>query len=290
MKLELTGSSEVSAPRELLWQRLIDPRSVAQSAPGIESVEVLDPTHFRVMSGFGIGRMRARVTLEGELFDLIPDTSARMRMRGTGAGSAIDVLSTMAIKETGTLRKRSADGCYESTTSSSRSGLPVGVRSTRPRCTAASEDARASASSSTDGWVVVTAITRMPALRAAWMPAGASSTTRHPLGGRSSFAAAIRYTSGAGFPRSTSSAQIRTPGNGRPAARSLPVAVFRVPDVATAQLPFGRFRSRRAAPSIGSMSTGIGAIGDEGCDLRISVEVGRGQPDGLQGAPAMTHA
>jgi carbon monoxide dehydrogenase subunit G len=102
MKLELTGSSEVGAPREVVWQRLIDPRFVAQSAPGIESVEVLDPTHFRVTSGFGIGRMRARVTLDGELFDLIPDTSARMRMRGTGPGSAIDVLSSIAIKVAGT--------------------------------------------------------------------------------------------------------------------------------------------------------------------------------------------
>jgi carbon monoxide dehydrogenase subunit G len=106
MKLELTGSSEVSAPREVVWQRLIDPRFVAQSAPAIESVEVLDPTHFRVTSGFGIGRMKARVTLEGELFDLKPDTSARMRMRGTGPGSAIDVLSTIAIRQAGTGKVR----------------------------------------------------------------------------------------------------------------------------------------------------------------------------------------
>ena len=106
MKLELTGSAEVDAPREVVWQRLIDPRFVAQSAPGIESVEVLDPTHFRVTSGFGIGRMRARVMLEGALFDLIPDTSARMTMRGTGPGSTIDVLSTIAIKQAGTEKVR----------------------------------------------------------------------------------------------------------------------------------------------------------------------------------------
>ncbi len=106
MKLELSGSAEVGAPRDVAWQRLIDPQFVAQSTPGIESVEVLDPTHFRVTSGFGIGRMRARVTLDGQLFDLVPGTSARMRMRGTGPGSAIDVVSTMAIKLAGTERVR----------------------------------------------------------------------------------------------------------------------------------------------------------------------------------------
>jgi uncharacterized protein len=101
VRLEFSGGPEVSAPRELVWQRLIDPRFVARSAPGIESVDVLDPTHFRVTSGFGLGRIRARVTLDGELFDLVPGTSARMSLRGSAGGSAIEVISTMLVQETG---------------------------------------------------------------------------------------------------------------------------------------------------------------------------------------------
>jgi len=101
VRLEFSGGAEVSAPRELVWQRLIDPRFVARSAPGIESVDVLDPTHFRITSGFGLGKIRARITLDGELFDLVPGTSARMSLHGRAGGSAIEVVSTMLIQETG---------------------------------------------------------------------------------------------------------------------------------------------------------------------------------------------
>ena len=106
MRLEFSGGPEVSAPRKLVWQRLIDPRFVAQSAPGIESVDVLDPTHFRVTSGFGLGRIRAHLTLDGKLFDLVPGTSARMRLHGRAGGSAIEVVSTMLVQETGSGRVR----------------------------------------------------------------------------------------------------------------------------------------------------------------------------------------
>ena len=101
MKLEFSGAPEIAAPRERVWQRLIDPRFVARSAPGVESVEVIDPTHFKVISGFGVGSFKARLTLDGELFDIVPGTSARMRVWGKAPGSTVDVLSRIAIQEAG---------------------------------------------------------------------------------------------------------------------------------------------------------------------------------------------
>jgi uncharacterized protein len=101
VKLQFSGSPEVRAPRQVVWQRLIDPRFVAGSAPGVESVEVIDATHFRVLSGFGPRAMRARITLDGELFDLVPGTSAKMRLRGHGPGSLVEVLSTIAVQDAG---------------------------------------------------------------------------------------------------------------------------------------------------------------------------------------------
>jgi carbon monoxide dehydrogenase subunit G len=106
VKLQFSGSPEVSAPKHIVWQRLIDPRFVAGSAPGIESVEVIDPTHFRVISGFGPRAMKARITLDGELFDLVPGVSAKMRLRGKGRGSLIEVLSTIALRDAGPGRVR----------------------------------------------------------------------------------------------------------------------------------------------------------------------------------------
>lgn len=99
MKLEFSGSPAIAAPRERVWQRLMDPHFVAQSAPGIESVEAMDPTHFKVISGFGVGSIRVRFTMDVELFDIDAGKSAKMRVRGKAPGSAIDVVSTMRIDD-----------------------------------------------------------------------------------------------------------------------------------------------------------------------------------------------
>jgi carbon monoxide dehydrogenase subunit G len=101
MKLEFSGSPTISAPRERVWERLMDPHFVAQSAPGVESVDALDPTHFKVISGFGVGSIKVRFTMDVELFDIITGKSAKMRVRGKAPGSAIDVVSNMQISDAG---------------------------------------------------------------------------------------------------------------------------------------------------------------------------------------------
>ena len=101
MKLEFSGSPEITAGKERVWARLMDPHFLARSAPGVESVEVIDPTHFKVISGFGAGSFKIRFTMDVELFDIAPERSARMRMQAQAPGSAVDVLSSIEIQKAG---------------------------------------------------------------------------------------------------------------------------------------------------------------------------------------------
>jgi carbon monoxide dehydrogenase subunit G len=101
MKLEFSGSPAIAAPRERVWERLMDPHFVAKSAPGVESVEAVDPTHFKVISGFGLGSIRVRFTMDVELFDIDAGKSAKMRVRGKAPGSAIDVVSKLQVDDAG---------------------------------------------------------------------------------------------------------------------------------------------------------------------------------------------
>jgi carbon monoxide dehydrogenase subunit G len=101
MKLEFSGSPTIAAPRERVWERLMDPNFVAQSAPGVESVDTIDPTHFKVVSGFGVGSIKVRFAMVVELFDIVDQESAKMRVRGKAPGSAIDVVSRMQIDDAG---------------------------------------------------------------------------------------------------------------------------------------------------------------------------------------------
>ena len=108
MKLEFSGAPEITATRQAVWARLTDPDFVAASAPGVEEVETLDPRHFRVASGVGVGAMRLAFQLDIRLFDVVELRSLKLRAQGTGAGSNVDVVSDVRLEdgEDGRIRLR----------------------------------------------------------------------------------------------------------------------------------------------------------------------------------------
>jgi len=101
MKIEFAGSPVIAATREEVWTRLTDPDFVAASGPGVESVETLDPTHFKVISGLGVGSVKVRFRLDVELFDIIEGHTLKMRARGKAPGSAVDVISRLELQDAG---------------------------------------------------------------------------------------------------------------------------------------------------------------------------------------------
>jgi hypothetical protein len=98
MRLEFAGAPEILAPREEVWTRLMDPNFVAASTPGVESVEAVDPTHFRVISGIGVGPLRVGFQLDVELSDVVPLERLRMTAVGRASGSAIDTVSSVRLE------------------------------------------------------------------------------------------------------------------------------------------------------------------------------------------------
>lgn len=99
MKLQFSGSPEVAAPRAEVWSRLRDPDFVAASAPGVESVETVDPTHFKVVSGLGVGAVKVKFKLDVELLDIVEQERLKMRARGKAPGSAVDVVSAVHLED-----------------------------------------------------------------------------------------------------------------------------------------------------------------------------------------------
>jgi carbon monoxide dehydrogenase subunit G len=106
MKLEFSGAPEVSASRQRVWDRLMDPNFVAASAPGVESVEPVDATHFKVVSGLGVGAVKVKFKLDVELFDVVERESLKMRARGKAPGSMVDTVSSVRLEDAGDERTR----------------------------------------------------------------------------------------------------------------------------------------------------------------------------------------
>ena len=106
MKLEFSGAPVIDAPRMAVWQRLMDPNFIAASAPGVETVEAVDPTHFNVISGLGIGPVRLQFRLDVELSDIVEQERLRMVALGRGPGSEVDVVSSVRLEDAGPGRTR----------------------------------------------------------------------------------------------------------------------------------------------------------------------------------------
>ena len=106
MRLEFSGAPEITASPQTVWGKLLDPDFVAASAPGVESVERLDPTHFKVISGLGVGAVKVTFKLDVELFDIVEGQRLKMGARGKAPGANVDVVSSLQVEDAGGGRTR----------------------------------------------------------------------------------------------------------------------------------------------------------------------------------------
>jgi uncharacterized protein len=125
MRLQFSGAPEVTASRAEVWRHLMDPDFVARSAPGVESVQRIDDTHFKVVSGFGVGSIKLRFVMDVELHDITEPAIFKMRARGKAPGSNVDVRSAVELDEIGPELTRM---CWHADTEVSGSVASIGAR------------------------------------------------------------------------------------------------------------------------------------------------------------------
>ncbi|MGZ3586432.1 MAG: CoxG family protein [Candidatus Limnocylindrales bacterium] len=97
--MHFADTLEIAAPRDRVWAFLIDPQQVGSCGPGVESIEVVDATHFRAKAKVGVGFISARFTINLEMAELRPPELARILAHGQAPGSAVDATAGMALSE-----------------------------------------------------------------------------------------------------------------------------------------------------------------------------------------------
>ncbi len=94
------GKVTIQAPRQQVWEFLIDPDQVAQCAPGVETVEVLEENkNFKVVASVGFGNLKVRFNTDVEFAEQNPPELAKIKAHGTAPGSVVDVLADLALSE-----------------------------------------------------------------------------------------------------------------------------------------------------------------------------------------------
>ncbi len=99
--MHFEGFVEIVAPRDRVWAFVIDPSQVGQCGPGVESIEVIDATHFRAGAKVGVGFISVRLVVDLELADLTAPDSATIKAHGQAPGSAVDVTAHMRLSDRG---------------------------------------------------------------------------------------------------------------------------------------------------------------------------------------------
>lgn len=80
--IPVSGTERIPASREQVWRFLTDPEAVAQCVPGVESLEVVDPSRFKAQVKAGIGPVRGKFGFDVTWQELTQPSRARMTAQG----------------------------------------------------------------------------------------------------------------------------------------------------------------------------------------------------------------
>jgi carbon monoxide dehydrogenase subunit G len=95
--MHFEGTVEIAAARDKVWAFVIDPNQVGQCGPGVESIDVIDATHFKATAKVGVGFISARFVVELEMAELQPPERAVIKAHGQAPGSAVDATAEMRL-------------------------------------------------------------------------------------------------------------------------------------------------------------------------------------------------
>jgi carbon monoxide dehydrogenase subunit G len=97
--MKFAGTVDIAAPRDKVWAFVIDPNQVGQCGPGVETIEVIDDTHFKATAKVGIGFISARFIVNMEMAELTPPDQAVIKAHGQAPGSAVDATAQMSLSD-----------------------------------------------------------------------------------------------------------------------------------------------------------------------------------------------
>ena len=97
--MHFEGSVPIQAPRDRVWAFVTDPDQVGQCGPGVETIEVIDDTHFKASAKVGVGFISARFVVNMEFVELDAPSAATIKAHGQAPGSAVDATAHMRLSD-----------------------------------------------------------------------------------------------------------------------------------------------------------------------------------------------
>lgn len=98
--MRLEGTTQINAPRAQVWAYLIDPMKVCECAPGVKTVDIIEPDKkFRAVASVGFGSVKATFDTNIEFMEKDPPNRAKLKAHGKAPGSAVDAVTEMSLSD-----------------------------------------------------------------------------------------------------------------------------------------------------------------------------------------------
>ena len=99
MKLE--GAFTIAAPRQAVWQQLMNPDALARALPGCEKMQPNSDGSYQAELKVGIGAIKGTYSGRVEILDPVPFEHYRMKLEGKGTGGFVRGEGTFTLADGG---------------------------------------------------------------------------------------------------------------------------------------------------------------------------------------------
>jgi uncharacterized protein len=98
--MHLDGQFTIDVPRADVYAFLTDPATVSRHMPDVKNVVIEDADHFTVTARVGVSHIKGDVLMKLTIKDRQPPLSTTVVGKGTGLGSAVDMVTSFSLDET----------------------------------------------------------------------------------------------------------------------------------------------------------------------------------------------
>jgi len=99
--VNVSGTKELDAPREIVWEVINDPEQMASLMPGVEEFEIQDDKHWRAKVKVPLGLGGLKMTIDFEKLEERPLEFASLNAKGKGVGALMNMTTSFTLSGEG---------------------------------------------------------------------------------------------------------------------------------------------------------------------------------------------
>lgn len=97
--MHFEGTFTVKAPRERVFEFLLDPKKISSCLPDLQKLDVKSDEEYMAIVKAGISFIKGEFTMNFKVVEKQPPTHAKLVARGSGIGSTVDLETVMDLTE-----------------------------------------------------------------------------------------------------------------------------------------------------------------------------------------------